>query len=73
MHADDNLAADEIEEFDENIAIVNTLESRYKEVNGALERIEAGTYGVCTTCGEEIEADRLEANPSASTCKQHMQ
>lgn len=72
VHADDNLAADEIEEFEENQAIVNTLESRYQEVKKALEKIENGTYGICEVGGEEIEHDRLEANPSASTCKKHM-
>lgn len=73
VHADDNLAADEIEEFDDNLAIVNTLEVRYQEVKSALERIDKGTYGICTVSGEEIEHDRLEANPSASTCKKHME
>ena len=73
VHADDNLAADAIEEFDEKMAIVNTLEARYNEVKKALDKIEANTYGVCEVCGKEIEEDRLEANPSASTCKEHMQ
>lgn len=72
VHADENLAADEIEEFEENLAIVNTLEVRYQEVKSALEKMDQGTYGTCSVCGEEIEADRLEANPSASTCKKHM-
>ena len=72
VHADDNLAADDIEEFGENMAIVNTLESRYNEVKKAFERIDNSTYGICSVCGAEIEQDRLEANPSASTCKNHM-
>ncbi len=73
VHADDNLAADAIEEFDEKMAIVNTLESRYNEVKKALEKIESDKYGICEVCGKEIESDRLEANPSATTCKEHMQ
>lgn len=40
-------------------------------VNGALNRIEHGTYGVCLTCGEEIEEGRLQAVPYASECMQH--
>jgi RNA polymerase-binding transcription factor DksA len=72
IHADDNLAADEIEELGENFAIVSTLETRYTDVKKALDKIEKGTYGVCEVGGEEIEPDRLEANPSASTCKKHM-
>ena len=41
-------------------------------VDEALEKIEKGTYGICETGGEKIEEDRLEANPSARTCKAHM-
>jgi DnaK suppressor protein len=38
------------------------------EINAALERIEAGTYGTCTACGGEIAPERLEAYPWASLC-----
>jgi RNA polymerase-binding transcription factor DksA len=69
---DENLVADQIEEYDDNVAIVNTLEPRYQELKDALVRLENGTYGICTVGGEEIDADRLEANPSASTCRLHM-
>ena len=31
------------------------------EIDAALLRIDAGTYGTCTNCGEEIPAARLEA------------
>ena len=72
-HADENLAADEIEEYDDNLAIVGTLESRYKDIKTSLEKIESGKYGICEVGGEEIEMDRLEANPSAKTCKAHME
>ncbi len=34
----------------------------------ALARIEAGSYGVCTSCGEAIHAGRLEAMPIAAQC-----
>ena len=40
-------------------------------VNNALLRIENGTYGICTISGEEIEAERLEAIPFATTCIKH--
>jgi len=33
-----------------------------------LERIEAGTYGICASCGQQIPPARLEANPWASLC-----
>ncbi len=34
----------------------------------ALERIEGGEYGVCVTCGNEINPERLEAVPHARLC-----
>jgi RNA polymerase-binding transcription factor DksA len=72
QEADPNDQADLMENYGENTAILNDLEIRYNEVNAALARIENGTYGVCTVGGEEIEADRLEADPAASTCKAHL-
>ncbi len=71
--ADENLTANAIEGFEDNAGILKQLEIQYNEVKTALARIEEGTFGVCTVCGEEIETDRLEANPSATTCKKHMQ
>jgi len=38
------------------------------EIDVALLRIGAGTYGTCTSCGEEIPVARLEAYPWASLC-----
>jgi len=40
-------------------------------VNNALLRIENGTYGICAVSGEEIEPERLEAVPFATTCMKH--
>ncbi len=48
------------------------LENRWNEVRAALKKIEAGTYGICEISGEPIEEDRLEVNPAARTCKEHM-
>jgi len=71
--ADENLVADGIEEYEENTAITNSLEARYKDVLSGLDKIKNGVYGKCQVCGKEIEEDRLEANPAARTCKEHMQ
>jgi RNA polymerase-binding transcription factor DksA len=70
--ADENLVADSIEEYEENNAIVNTLETRLKDIRSGLDKIKHNVYGVCQICGKEIESDRLEANPAARTCKEHM-
>ena len=70
--ADENTVADSIEEYEDNAAIVDTLEKRYNDIKSGLDKIEHGVYGTCQICGKEIETDRLEANPSARTCKEHI-
>lgn len=35
-----------------------------------LERINNGTYGLCDSCGEEIESERLDVMPVTSLCIQ---
>ena len=39
-----------------------------QQIHAALARIDEGTYGECSTCGEPIGAKRLEAQPYASQC-----
>ncbi|KKW15835.1 MAG: hypothetical protein UY54_C0003G0011 [Parcubacteria group bacterium GW2011_GWA2_50_10b] len=70
--ADENTMADTLEGYDSNKAIVTTLENRYNDVKSGLDKIKHGVYGSCQICGKEIELDRLEANPSARTCKLHV-
>jgi len=38
------------------------------EIEGALKRIEEGTYGVCVNCGKPIAEERLAAIPWATYC-----
>ena len=70
--ADPNEVADKIEEFETNQAIAASLKAKLLEVTDSLAKIEKGEYGICETCTQPIEEDRLEANPSARTCKAHM-
>lgn len=63
--ADKNDIADAMEDLEENTGISNALEAQLKEVNDALERMDAGTYGHDEETGEPIPVERLEANPSA--------
>ncbi|MCU7941709.1 MAG: TraR/DksA C4-type zinc finger protein [Candidatus Thiodiazotropha sp. (ex Cardiolucina cf. quadrata)] len=37
-------------------------------IEGALRRIEAGEYGYCFICGEEIDVRRLAADPTNTRC-----
>lgn len=71
-HSDVIDTADNVEEFNENNAIVNELEVRINDIDTALLRIESGSFGTCRVCTNAIEEDRLEANPAATTCKAHM-
>ena len=38
------------------------------QIDAALKRIDDGTYGTCSSCGEAIAPGRLEAYPWASLC-----
>jgi len=70
--ADSNEVADDIEEFENNTAVLRELEIKYNDVKDALKKIEDGRYGLCEICNEPIEEERLIANQSARTCKAHM-
>ncbi|MGY9001018.1 MAG: TraR/DksA family transcriptional regulator [Rhodospirillales bacterium] len=37
-------------------------------IESALKRIESGDYGYCLSCDEEVEAKRLELDPTTPTC-----
>lgn len=72
--ADRNEVADRLEELGDREAIESTLEKRLENVNNALKMIEEGTYGKCEFGGvdHDIEEARLEANPAAKTCIEHL-
>lgn len=38
------------------------------EIKRALQRLDAGDYGVCERCDAEIPLERLEAVPTANLC-----
>ncbi len=41
----------------------------WSQINKALARIEAGTYGQCVVCGETIDSLRLNAYPHSPFCR----
>ena len=47
---------------------VADLQVTLGEIDAALARIDAGTYGRCTRCGSDIPEERLELRPFASRC-----
>jgi len=60
--------ADEVQEYDNMLALEHSLELKLKDVKSALDKITDGTYGVCEKCGKKITEERLFACPEAKTC-----
>jgi DnaK suppressor protein len=59
------------EERSRVISLVRALRSNLRDVDRALARIDAGTYGTCERCGTAIASERLEALPWAVLCIRH--
>ena len=53
---------------DLNIARIDQEMNELREVSAALRRIAGGSYGVCIDCGDGIDYERLEAQPTALRC-----
>lgn len=51
-----------------NFAVLDREVKELRDIEAAFERIRTGTYGVCDTCGDDIERERLEAYPTAERC-----
>jgi RNA polymerase-binding transcription factor DksA len=54
-------------EREKDLGILDDLEAELAEIEAAIERIEAGTYGLDEVTGEPIDPDRLDAVPIART------
>ena len=51
----------------EDLGAAGLLEIRM--IEAALDRIDAGTYGICVACGEEISEERLNVLPATPKCR----
>lgn len=49
-------------------ALIGKLVETLEQVDGAIAKLENGTYGICESCGNRIEEARLEAKPAARMC-----
>ncbi len=58
-------------ERDRDLALSAAARQAVGEIDAALERLEAGSYGICLVSGEAIPRERLEAIPEASVCVQY--
>jgi DnaK suppressor protein len=50
-------------------AIIEITSRTLQGIEGALQRVQSGEYGVCAECGAEISAARLRAVPFAERCR----
>jgi RNA polymerase-binding transcription factor DksA len=48
--------------------LLRDARSRLRDVDDALARVAAGSYGACESCGRPIGAECLVARPAARTC-----
>lgn len=58
----------ELENSETMVALEEELSEQEREVERALARLEAGSYGTCTGCGEQIAEQRLQALPATALC-----
>ncbi|GGI81043.1 TraR/DksA family transcriptional regulator [Pseudarthrobacter scleromae] len=58
-------------ELSQASALLKQSSAGLDQVDAALARIAAGTYGTCAVCGEAIAEGRLEARPWTPFCIRH--
>ncbi len=61
-------ASSKLFEREHELAITRNTRELLEQTEHALARIEAGTYGVCESCGKPIGKARLLAFPRATLC-----
>lgn len=72
VETDQNDMADRFEDFESKSSMMKVLESKWTKVVHALKGIGKESFGKCEVCKKDIESARMEANPSARTCKKHL-
>lgn len=67
---DDDSAEQAVEREDDEVldAQQRAADAEMKAIRHAIARLDAGHYGLCTSCGTPIDAARLEALPTATHC-----
>jgi uncharacterized protein (DUF302 family)/RNA polymerase-binding transcription factor DksA len=55
-------------ERDVSMAEIDRDVAEIEAIDGALERLDSGTYGRCVDCGKAIEPARLTKSPEAARC-----
>lgn len=67
---DDDFGEQAIDRADDEVldAVEAAALAEIELIEEALVRLDAGTYGICTACGDEIAPKRLEALPACRLC-----
>jgi len=60
--------ATESQELERRLAVERGIREQLTDLEGALAKVAAGTYGKCEACGKPIEPARIEALPQARLC-----
>jgi len=60
--------AAETAELENRMALEKRILDQMTDVDDALAKFEGGNYGICESCGQPIDIDRLEALPQAKLC-----
>lgn len=55
-------------ERSKDLGLRDNTERLLADINAALELMDSGEYGICRTCGQPIDEQRLRAIPSATMC-----
>lgn len=71
--SDLNEMADRFEDFEARSSMMKTLEPRLNNILKALKGLNKDSFGKCEVCKKDIEKARLDANPAARTCKEHLE
>jgi RNA polymerase-binding protein DksA len=48
--------------------LLDHVERQLEDIDQALKRLDMDAYGICTSCGKNIQAARLEIMPTAALC-----
>ncbi len=67
-HPDSKERAKELEDSEVVDALGNEARAEIRNISAALQRMDAGEYGICIECGTEIDHARIDAHPYAKKC-----
>ena len=66
--ADSKERAKHLEDNEVVDALGNEARDELRKISAALQRLDAGDYGICIACGLPIKSGRLEVYPYADEC-----